>query len=360
MQKPLLSVCIITYNHAKYIRECIDSILEQQLTVPWEIVIADDHSTDGTREIIQEYQKKYPDLIRLILQKKNVGAEQNWLDLLANPKSKYLLYAEGDDFFTDLSKLQTQVAFLESHSEYSICFHPVRIMYEDGSVPDEIYPTPDMQAKKQFTIQALLAHNFMQTNSVMYRWRFANQDVRNILPRNIAPGDWYLHLLHAQVGKIGYIERVMAVYRRHEGGVMWNAHADLDRLWTNQGIKYLGMFWEALKLCGSNSAQRKVVLRQIYDMFERFMDLDGRKSTKLLVQAAQIYPEALQYYATELRHAMHREIDEAHELQVLRSRLAESEAKVESYAHELRSLKNSKFWKMRNRGAVIVGKKPIR
>lgn len=73
-KNPLLSVCLITYNQAGYIRQSIESILMQRLDVDWEFIIADDYSTDGTREIINEYQKKFPDIIEPLMQKKNVGA----------------------------------------------------------------------------------------------------------------------------------------------------------------------------------------------------------------------------------------------------------------------------------------------
>ncbi len=88
MHSPFVSVCIITYNHELFIREAIDSVLMQQVDFELEIIIADDHSTDGTRAILESYQNKYPDRIRLLLQPQNQGPARNWLELMAMPNGK--------------------------------------------------------------------------------------------------------------------------------------------------------------------------------------------------------------------------------------------------------------------------------
>lgn len=111
---PLLSVCLITYNHVNYITQAVEGVLMQQTRFAWDLIIADDGSTDGTRDIIISYQKKYPDRIRLILQEKNIGPAANWRQLITTPKSKYIAYFDGDDFWADPLKLQKQVDILEA------------------------------------------------------------------------------------------------------------------------------------------------------------------------------------------------------------------------------------------------------
>lgn len=359
MGKPLLTVCIITYNHNEYIKQALDSILAQELSVDWKIVVADDKSTDGTREILLEYQKMHPKRIELVLQKRNVGPEQNWLDLLSRAKSKYVLYAEGDDYFTDRRKLQTQVDFLEANLEYALCFHPVQVVYEDGSMPNEIFPSFEHNHNIKLSFNELLANNFMQTNSVMYRWRFEKEDILKIFPRNIAPGDWMLHILHAQKGKIGLIDKTMAVYRRHASGVMWDSHAGLDNLWSKRGIEYLGLFWETFKLCEGITTSKDVVLRQIYDMFERFIDLDKRKGTQLLAKAVQLYPDSANYYLLYLHRAAHYGIGARKEIGTLRAQLKAEQGHSKQLSSELSDIKHSRVWKARNQAVKIVGKKPI-
>jgi glycosyltransferase involved in cell wall biosynthesis len=126
MNSPLLSVCLITYNHANYIRDAIEGVLMQQASFPWELIIADDFSTDGTREIVEEYGARHPGLIRLILQETNVGAARNWMDLITAVTSKYLAYCEGDDYWTDPRKLQKQVDFLEANQSNGLCYTAAR------------------------------------------------------------------------------------------------------------------------------------------------------------------------------------------------------------------------------------------
>lgn len=124
--EPLLSVVTITYNHEPYIAKCIEGVLMQKVNFPMEFIIAEDCSTDGTRAICEEYAAKYPELIRLITSETNIGYNPNELRAMKAAKGKYIAYCEGDDYWTDPLKLQKQVDFLESHSDYSVCFHRCR------------------------------------------------------------------------------------------------------------------------------------------------------------------------------------------------------------------------------------------
>lgn len=119
----LVSVVTVTYNHEPFIARCIEGVLMQKVNFPIEFIIAEDCSTDGTRTICQMYAEKHPDLIHLITSECNVGANANEFRALQEAKGKYIAYCEGDDFWTDQMKLQRQVDFLESHPDYSVCFH---------------------------------------------------------------------------------------------------------------------------------------------------------------------------------------------------------------------------------------------
>ena len=211
---PLLSVCLITYNHNKYIREAIDSVLMQKVNFTWELIIADDFSTDGTRKIVLEYKEKYPDFIKLILQEKNVGAAQNWSDLITYPKSKYIAYFDGDDYWTDPYKLQKQVDFLEANPDFAICFHNARkLSQETGDDSSLFFNKP---SKDIFTITDIIKKNFIPTLTCVFRNKLFKE-----FPDwyyDAFPGDWPLHILNAQFGKIKYIDEIMGVYRIHDGG----------------------------------------------------------------------------------------------------------------------------------------------
>jgi glycosyltransferase involved in cell wall biosynthesis len=353
LKKPLLSVCVITYNHARYIREAIDSILMQKIDYAWQLIVADDRSTDGTTEILLEYQKKFPDRIKLILQKRNVGAETNWLDLMAYPSSKYVLYMEGDDYLSDPSKLQRQVSFLEAHPDFALCFHPAKVMYDDGSRPDEMLPSPELRFNKRVLGQKdLLTNNFMATSSVMYRWRFTQENIKKAFPKNIITGDWLLHLLHAEVGKIGFLNRTMSVYRRHPGGFWWDVDNDASKFYKKHGIAHLALYDELLKRYGKSEEYRQIIYRLTQNMLNNVVDVDD-KDNSLLHQAQTKFPalveEFIVYQQQTLQHERLLQEEKDHEIQSL---IKLNQRKIQ----EMKTIKSSKLWKLRNRLAKIVGK----
>lgn len=123
MQTPLLSIITITYNHESFIAKTIEGVLMQRVNFSIEFIIAEDCSTDNTLGIIVEYQKKYPDLIKVITSESNVGAVLNERRAMLAAKGKYIAFCEGDDYWTDPFKLQKQVDFLEQNPDYSVTFH---------------------------------------------------------------------------------------------------------------------------------------------------------------------------------------------------------------------------------------------
>lgn len=217
-----LTVVCLAYNQERFIKQALDSLLRQETNFAYEILVHDDASTDKTQEIVRTYEKMYPNKIRGIYQKSNQwstgkGITKNFVSPLI--RGEYVAFCEGDDYWTDVTKLQEQVDFLDSHPDYSICFHPVTVLWENETKPATVAPNKRMLKKFQrLNLEQLLKVNFIQTNSVVYRWRFHNDDIK-IFPDGIMPGDWFLHLLHAECGKIGYIDKEMAVYRRHSRGV---------------------------------------------------------------------------------------------------------------------------------------------
>jgi glycosyltransferase involved in cell wall biosynthesis len=134
MNKPLVSISCITYNHEPYIRECLDGFLMQKCDFDFEVLIHDDASTDGTQEIIKEYQEKYPEIIKPIFQTENQYSKgvrgMNIKFNFPRAQGKYIALCEGDDYWTDSLKLQKQVDVLEKHPEIDICSHPSYRLYE--------------------------------------------------------------------------------------------------------------------------------------------------------------------------------------------------------------------------------------
>lgn len=220
-----VTIICLTFNHANFIRQALDGFVMQKANFPFEVLIHDDASTDGTADIIREYEEKFPDIIKPICQKENqfsrIGLQLLTQYIFPRVQGEYVAMCEGDDYWTDPLKLQKQVDFLDAHPDFTICFHPVKVLWEDQPEREEIFPASSSQ--KTFTAEDLIKGNFIQTNSVLYRWVFPEKESLDIWPDNILPGDWFLHLIHAKHGKIGMLDDVMAVYRRHPGGIWQGA-----------------------------------------------------------------------------------------------------------------------------------------
>jgi glycosyltransferase involved in cell wall biosynthesis len=213
MQTPLLSVCLITYNHEKYIRQAIEGVLRQNVNFDWELIIADDFSTDGTRAILQEYQERNPTRIRLILQEKNVGPAQNWLDLMNAPKSKYIAYFEGDDYWIDENKLQQQVDFLEQNPTFSLCHSNVEVIDKE-SITIESHQLKSWNSK--FPI---LDYRFAIFTPIAFSCTsvFRNNIDFNRLSKKVKAGDWMLWILLTLKGDAKYFSQKFAIYRMGSG-----------------------------------------------------------------------------------------------------------------------------------------------
>ncbi len=153
----MVSVCVITYNHARFIKQTLEGILHQKTNFSFEILIGEDHSSDGTREICRHYAATYPDKIRLFLRKredvkiyfgKPIG-QNNFQATLKEVKGKYIALCEGDDYWTDPLKLQKQVDYLESHPEAGGCFHDVCTVDGNDQILKSTYYTPEKNIYSQ-------------------------------------------------------------------------------------------------------------------------------------------------------------------------------------------------------------------
>jgi len=129
-----VSVVVITYNQSRYIGRALDSILNQKTGFDYEILIGDDCSTDGTSDIVRDYEERFPHKIKAFIRTENIGPTKNLYETSLSAAGKYIASCEGDDFWTDENKLQLQVELLEAHPEYSGCVHPVGIVDENNNV----------------------------------------------------------------------------------------------------------------------------------------------------------------------------------------------------------------------------------
>jgi glycosyltransferase involved in cell wall biosynthesis len=208
-----VSVCVITYNHERYLGQALDSALRQRTDFPFEVVVRDDCSTDRTGEIAADYQTRHPGQIRLLPATENLGPIPNIARVLAACTGEYVALLEGDDYWTDPEKLRRQVEFLDTHPGHSFCFHPVTEVDAEGTSRRSFPQT----ARKDFTFADLFPHNFVPTCSVLFRRRLVPELPGWML--GVLPGDWPLHMLSARHGPFRMLPQVMGAYRVHEGGI---------------------------------------------------------------------------------------------------------------------------------------------
>lgn len=127
-----LSVFVVTYNQERYIHQCLDSVLMQEVSFPYEVIVGDDCSTDGTGAILDEYAAKYPQ-IQVYHHEKNKGLLGNWEFVMNKCQGDYIALLEGDDYWIDPHKLQRQVDWLEAHPDFTLTFTRAEIQYENGA-----------------------------------------------------------------------------------------------------------------------------------------------------------------------------------------------------------------------------------
>ena len=135
--EPLVSVILQTYNHEPYIEEALAGILSQQVDFGVEILICEDCSTDRTRELVVEFERRHPGRVRLFLSKTNQNDNEVFTRAWKVARGRYLTCMDGDDYWTDPLKLQKQVRFLEEHPEVFICAHAVSQIDETGTIIKE-------------------------------------------------------------------------------------------------------------------------------------------------------------------------------------------------------------------------------
>ena len=140
-EKPIVSICCITFNHARYIRACLDGFIMQKTNFSFEVLINDDCSTDGTIDILKEYSERYPNIIKPIFHDENQYSKgiRRILATFVYPKvkGKYVALCEGDDYRTDPLKLQKEVDFLESNPDYGLVYTGARVLQEKTGVLSE-------------------------------------------------------------------------------------------------------------------------------------------------------------------------------------------------------------------------------
>lgn len=225
--EPLLSIRCLTYNHAPFIESALRGFLMQRTDFPFEIIVHDDASTDGTSEIVRRYATRYPNVIRPILQAENQYSQgrKGWHAMEPLTRGRYIAVCEGDDYWTDPDKLQTQVDYLERHPECVVSGHDAEIRDAQG----ELVAASKLPryCQRDFSARELeQGDGFLLTLSLVFRNVPLARCVERSLVRN---GDRFLLvLLGAYGGSHHHSDIRPGVYQVHDGGV-WSSLNRQDR-----------------------------------------------------------------------------------------------------------------------------------
>jgi glycosyltransferase involved in cell wall biosynthesis len=205
-----VSVCVISYNHEKYIAQCLDSILMQECSFAFEVVIRDDCSQDQTLKIIKSYQERYPEVIRLIDAEKNIGANSNLLTVFENSHGKYIAICEGDDYWIENTKLQKQLDLMEAREDLTFVSHACRLHDQTGLASIDHLKgigTTEVTCNDVLSISG----QFAPTASYMFK-----RNVVSGLPwwfKEAPVGDFFIEMYGIAAGKGVHINIALSAYR---------------------------------------------------------------------------------------------------------------------------------------------------
>lgn len=221
----VVSVIVLTYNHESFIANALDSVLAQRADFPVEILISEDDSTDGTRDIVREYAAKNATRVRLLLSDRNLNSNEVTARAIEAARGRYLAIMDGDDYWTSPEKLQCQVSFLEAHPDCSVCFHDMTVVDTAGHLLESTFVRKDVA--RLTDLDDILVGNYVPGSAAMIR-RLSLSPLPLWL--NEAPYcDWALLVLAARQGRLGFLAEVLGAYRRHAGGV-WSGLDEVQRL----------------------------------------------------------------------------------------------------------------------------------
>lgn len=260
MDDILVSVVMTTFQHEKYVAKALDSVLMQKTSFGIEILVADDCSTDGTREILLEYKKKFGDRIKLYLRTKNLGATKNFYIVAMKASGKYIAELEGDDYWTDEYKLEKQAGYMESHPECTGVFHKCHFVGEYGNQLyleyRSLYDSKKCYSLKDFQAGTLPGHtaafmywNILKDSEGKYNFFYR---IHNLV------GDQTLYCVLLSQGCFGYIEEDMSAKRIVVKKNGTNAHS--ISVYNNNAFN-MWKYYCNLEICMQKRLGEKVSLK---------------------------------------------------------------------------------------------------
>lgn len=274
MIEPLVSACLITYNHERFIEDCINGALKQILDCPYEIVIGEDCSTDQTRILCRRYEKSNKPKIRMLSGPKNLGMMGNWIRSIGACRGKYIAICEGDDYWVDPHKLRKQVDFLENHPDYGMVYTDMRIV-DEGGEEIQLPGLEDFRSKYRSgaVFYDLLSMNFIPTLTVVFRKNVIDWSAIGDHELSYIYDYWYW-LRMAVRHKVHFLNERTACYRQHEMNI-----TKTDYIVKRQGR----VEWDALiyhyRQCGVglNRVQKRKMFKKCYALlWDRFLTVSEK------------------------------------------------------------------------------------
>ena len=277
----LISVFCTTYNHRKYIRQCLDGMVSQKTEYPFEIIVRDDASTDGTGDIIREYAEKYPELIVPFIQKENMFSQGkskvSFEEMFRMSRGKYAAVCEGDDFWTDPEKLQLQAGFLETHPDYSVCCTASWYANEDGSLQKgRVFRR--FTESRDLSVEDLIAGWSAATNTVVYR-KAAMKEIHIPFQGDCVNEDYARMIYLALQGKAYYLDRITGAYRVASAGSFTQQAAKNADIYKARTLEFAAMMDRLDEYTGGKytDAIRRYRDQRLFDMYANLGDRENMK-----------------------------------------------------------------------------------
>jgi len=250
-----VSVCVITYNHEKYIRQCLQSIVDQQTNFDFEVIIGEDCSTDGTRAIVREFAENYPDLLKPIFHEKNIGGTNNLFSVHSAACGEYIAHVDGDDYMLP-GKLQIQVDELEKNPDCTMCVHEMKRFDQQNK---RFLGITSKNIPFKSNIEFLLMNfPFFAHSSKMYRAKL--RDGLKLGSEELL--DCYFHVHHALTGNILYLNKPLGVYRLNVGNAT-DKNDTRNSIYKNPSLKLIDLTIEAIQYAKRSGVESTIIDKAI-------------------------------------------------------------------------------------------------
>lgn len=282
---PYVSIALFAYNHENYIAEALDSFLMQVTDFPFEVVFHDDASTDDTSKILQEYMKKYPNIIRGILRKENQHSQGKSivLMLLNEVSSKFIAFCDGDDYWIDSDKLQVQIDMMEMHPDCYMSFHAAEARINDNDHGKII--ARYAESNKIFSTSEVISGGgeLCPTASIIIRKEAASLIVESEMLELAPTGDYFIQIFASLHGGALYIDKVMSVYRQEVTGSWSSSMKNLEqkKIFYEKMILFLEQLNQYLNKNFQKEIEKKISLHHYamaLEYFENDMYIEFQKT----------------------------------------------------------------------------------